>query len=161
MSTFTERIKEAVELTAIAQAASKEAVSLDKDIKQRIRDNEAEAKVLRGTAFLAGIPFVDLPDLELEKMQTRLSALWDRERQARHALTILEREQVENGSIRLLSTSANRKKAQIAITYLREDGKKVSFTRHCQITDQGYVGLSTISTQKVIYRPDSAVAKAA
>lgn len=161
MSTFIERIQEAVACTATAQAASKEAAELDKKIKQRIKNNEEAAKLLKIASLVTGIPVVDPLDPELEQMQIRLDALWDRARQARLRLTLLERAQTEHGSVHLISSSANRKTAQIVIHYLLDNGKKASFTRHCQITDQGYAGLSTISAQKVFYRPAETVAEAA
>ena len=160
MSTFMERITEAVALTAIAENASREAAALDKAVKQRMANNamiERDAKVASATMGTEYVPYVDL---ELERMQTRLSALWDRARQARHALSILERQQTEQAEIKVISVG--RKSTQIVVRYTLENGKKVSFTRHVQVNASTCTGYSTLSRQKVTYHlPDTAEAKAA
>lgn len=160
MSTFQERITEAVALTAIADSASREAAALDKTVKQRIVNNdmiERDAQIASATMGTEYIPYVDL---ELERMQTRLSALWDRARQARLQIANLEREQAEQAEIKVIS--AGRKGTQIVVRYTREDGKKVSFTRHVRVNGSACTGRSTLSSQTVTYRlPDRAEDKAA
>ncbi len=160
MSTFQERITEAIALTAIAEAASREAAALDKQVKQRMANNamiERDAKI---ASEMLGVDYIPFVDLELERMQTRLSALWDRDRQARLQLTKLERAQAEQAEIKVISVG--RKSTQIVVRYALDDSKKVSFTRHVQVNGSTCTGYSTISRQKVTYHlPGTAEAKAA
>lgn len=160
MSTFTERLTEAISLTATAESASRDASTLSQQVKQRIKNNEEILELAKQAAKDFGVAFVQPPlDLELARMQTRLDDLWERARQARIRLAILEHEMIESAAVKLISSNA--KGAQIAVRYLRDDGKKLSFTRHVQLTAQGYEGLSVISKQKVTYRLTAAVAEAA
>ncbi len=159
MSTFIERIKEAIALTTTAQVSESDALELDKVIQRRIKSNKITFDLLQVASKITGIPVVEPVDLELEGIQLQCRTLWDRARHARLRLTVLEREQTQDGRIKIIST--NPKGVQLVIHYLRDDGKKVSYTRHCRVTNEGYVGLSTISTAKVIYRPAVAVAEAA
>lgn len=160
MSTFMERVTEAVALTAIADTASREAAALDKTIKQRMTNNAMIERDAQTTSATMGTEYIPYVDLELERMQTRLSALWERARQSRQMLSTLERQQAEQAEIKVIS--ANPKGAQIVVRYTLENGKKASFTRHVQVSGTTCTGYSTISRQKVTYHlPDTAEAKAA
>lgn len=150
MSTFTERITEAVALTAIADNASREAAALDKQVKQRMANNAMIERDSKTASEMMGTEYIPFVDHELERMQKRLSALWDRARQARLQLANLERAQAEDAEIKVVSVG--KKSTQIVVRYTGDDGKKVSFTRHVRVSGSTCEGYSTISRQKVTYR---------
>lgn len=127
--TYAQRAAEAAMMQAIIQTAGSEAVKLQNRIKFLTE---------KGTM-----------NFELEPLQNRLDATWDRHRQAQLRLKELERKQAVVAEIKVISSSKDR--AQIVLLYLRDDGKKVSFTRHVHFDGKTWHGLSTVSNAKVTY----------
>jgi len=88
--------------------------------------------------------------MSIDMLTPRIAALEDRRFQMRRYIEEIDGEAAQQATIRVISEQGDR--AQIAITYLRDDGKKISYTRHVQWNGIIYVGFSTLTTNKVHYR---------
>lgn len=98
--------------------------------------------------------------MEMDTLVKHIAAVEDRRHQMRRLIEELDGQAAREATIRVIST--NHKGAQIAITYYRDDGKKMSFTRHVHRDGPNWVGISTLTDRKVVYRqPGTAVVEAA
>jgi len=98
--------------------------------------------------------------LEMEELERRITAAADCRSQAHAYIQQLDSESARQAVVRTISET--RDHAQIAITYERDNGKKISYTRHIHFDGMGWRGLSTVSSNRVIYRlPGLAILEAA
>jgi len=137
--TYKERAAEAAAMQAIIASSSHEAGTLQKKINDLLHAQKTVEAVLE----------IELESAAMAQLQYRLDAAWDRHRQAQIRLAELERKQSAAGEIKVIHSSGSR--AQIVIHYLREDGKRLSFTRHVRLEGTTWKGNSTITAQRVTY----------
>lgn len=91
--------------------------------------------------------------IALDTLKPRIAALEDRRFQLRQLIDQMDQEAARQATIKVISRSGDR--AQIAITYLRDDGKKLSYTRHVKVDGHLFKGLSTLTGKQVTYYPES------
>lgn len=97
---------------------------------------------------------------EMDVLVKRIAAVEDRRHQAHRRIEELDQEAARQGEVKLISLLGDR--AQIVIHYFRDDGKKVSYTRHIRRDGGHWIGFSTITANRVEYRlPGAALAEAA
>lgn len=94
---------------------------------------------------------------DLDKLIPKIAAVEDRRFQMHRFIDELDAEAARQANIRLISET--RDHAQIVITYERDDGKKVSYTRHIHWDGSNWRGLSTVSANRVIYHPSRAASQ--
>jgi len=99
--------------------------------------------------------------LAIEKLLPVIAAAEDRRRQMRRLIEELQHQALNAGVVELISTSARGARAQIVIHFTLDDDKKVSYTRHVHFQNGQWVGLSTVSSNRVIYHLHAAAQKAA
>lgn len=88
---------------------------------------------------------------EMDVRAKRIDVVEDRRLQAYHRIAALDQEAARQAEVKVITWSGTNR-AQIAIHYYRDDGKKMSYTRHVRREDGNWVGSSTISTNRVAYR---------
>jgi hypothetical protein len=138
--TYKERAAEAAAMQAIIASSSHEAGSLQKKINDLQRAQKTVESALE----------IEIEPDGMAELQYRLDAAWDRHRQAQLRLAELERKQAAAGEIKVIHQTGTR--AQIVIHYLRDDGKRVSFTRHVRLDGTSWKGNSTLTDQRVTYQ---------
>lgn len=148
-TTYDHRKSEAVQMEAIERTADNAAGKLRLDIDKLLKAQKSVETTLG----------VSVDPLELEDLQTRLNAAIDRARQARLRLDELERKQASAGEIKMV-TWVPMKRAQVVITYLVDDTRKISFTRHVHWNGAAWVGRSTLTNARVTYPVNAAAAVA-
>jgi hypothetical protein len=98
---------------------------------------------------------------EMDVRAKRIDVAEGRRLQAYQRIHELDQEAARQAEVKVLSWSGTNR-AQIAIHYYRDDGKKMSYTRHVQREGMNWVGASTISANRVTYRlPGTALVEAA
>jgi hypothetical protein len=106
-------------------------------------------------AIRAGIAY------EMDVRAKRIDVAEGRRLQAYQRIAELDQEAARQAEVKVVTWSGTNR-AQIAIHYYRDDGKKMSYTRHVRREGANWVGASTISTNRVTYRlPGTALAEAA
>lgn len=124
---------------------------LNKDMSRLVKtlmDKNAEPEALAAA------------QIAIDTLAPRIAALENRRFQMRQYIEEIDGEAARDATIRVVSETGDR--AQIVITYLRDDGKKMSSTRHVRREGSAWVGFSTLTTNKVRYRiPDTSSEEAA
>lgn len=87
---------------------------------------------------------------DLDALNPRITAVKDRI--ARKKRYVQEIDHLAAGDAQVRTISGTRTRAEIAITYKRDNGKLISYTRHVQLMRGEWVGRSTITNSLVVYR---------
>lgn len=124
--------------------ANRELLALRKTqsaLEKVLLDKTVDAAVRAGTAY------------DMDVLVKRLDVVEDRRSQASRRIDELDHEAARQGEIRVISWSdSGVDSAQVVVHYTRDDGKKMSYTRHLHREGKNWVGLSTLTSNRVIYR---------
>lgn len=131
-----------------AAAAKNVIASADRELSQLYKIQSAGEKVLTnkhtdGDTRAGAI-------LEMETLVKRIEAVEDRRHQMRQLIGQLDFASSQHGEIKVISMLKDR--CQVVIHYYRDNGKKMSYTRHLHHEGMNWIGLSTLTTNRVVYR---------